>query len=127
LKQKLQQTEDDRYNLSKKKDDLDKEFSNLQFSTSEEKDKAKREIDALIKKKIEDTERDLNDEISQLNQNKVAQEKKLRDKTKELVDLQKQASGLQAQKEQFEQSIKRIEDSLNSEQGDTLQEKKKCC
>jgi len=33
----------------KKKDDLDKEYSNLQFSTTEEKDKAKREIDALIK------------------------------------------------------------------------------
>jgi len=50
LKQKLQQTEDDRYNLSKRKDDLEKDLSNLQFQTSEEKDRAKREIESLMKK-----------------------------------------------------------------------------
>jgi len=50
LKQKLQQTEDDRYNLAKRKDELEKEYSNLQFQTTEEKERAKRDIDSLIKK-----------------------------------------------------------------------------
>jgi len=59
-----------------------------------------------------------------LNQNKVNQEKKMRAKLKELGDLNKLYTALQSQKENLEQSLKRIEDSLNSEQGDLLQEKK---
>jgi len=35
----------------KKKDELEKEYQNLQFQTSEEKDRAKRDIEALLKKK----------------------------------------------------------------------------
>jgi len=35
----------------KKKDELEKEYSNLQFQTTEEKERAKRDIDSLIKKK----------------------------------------------------------------------------
>jgi len=63
LKQKLQQTEDERYNLSKKRDDLEKDLANLQFQSGEDRERGKRELDNLIKK-IEESERELNDEIS---------------------------------------------------------------
>jgi len=49
----------------------------------------------------------------------------MKGKLKELSDLQKLFSQLQSQKEGLEQSLKRVEESLGSEQGDTLQEKKK--
>jgi len=48
----------------------------------------------------------------------------MRAKLKELGDLNKLYTALQSQKENLEQSLKRIEDSLNSEQGDLLQGKK---
>jgi myosin heavy chain 9/10/11/14 len=122
LRNKLLLADDEKSKLSKLKVELEKQFGDLKFNLNDSKEKGQREIESM-NKKVLDMERDITEQINQITLAKNGMDRKLREQQKELKDLKKDFDTVTQDKDQLEVQFKRLESTLNSEQGDILKEK----
>jgi myosin heavy chain 9/10/11/14 len=123
LKSKLNETEEERNMLNKKRSDIEKLISDLKFDANEEDERNKKDVETQTKR-LEDTERELKEQINQLKQSELQAENKYKQKKGELKTLQKSMTSLQTEKEQLDSNYQKLQSSLSDEQNELVNQKK---
>eukprot|EP01080_Neovahlkampfia_damariscottae_P004159 gene4159-7469_t len=123
IRTKLIVLDDENIALNKKKQDLERDISTLNFDLSELKNRNERTLENL-QKKLNDQERDLKDQLAQEHSNKDSAESAFKSTRDQCSDLKRQIDQLSAEKDNIDAKFKRLEQSLGSEQNELLDVKR---
>jgi len=83
--------------FQKKKSDVEKLISDLKYNSKEDQDRIKKDFETQTGR-LQNVEKDLKEQVSQLKQNEDAAIKRYKAKSTELKNLQKSISTLQTEK-----------------------------
>jgi len=113
--------------FQKKKSDVEKLISDLKYNSKEDLDRIKKKDFETQTGRLQNVEKDLKEQVSQLKQNEDAAIKRYKAKSTELKNLQKSISTLQTEKETLENNLQKLQSSLSDEQNDLITQKKNQC
>jgi myosin heavy chain 9/10/11/14 len=123
IRTKLIVLEDENIALTKKKTDFERDISGLKTDLQELKNRNEKTVETL-QKKLSDTERDLKDQLAQELSNKESAESAFKSARDQSSDLKRQIDALTSERDSIDAKLKRLELTLNSEQGDLVDVKR---